>query len=189
MNRTLGIALIASLVALGGCFSTHPEPDPTFDVDVAITATTLGEDCPSADADGRFAAGACAPAEDGESDVGCGGWCQGSSLGFAITADADRTLSFSVRRVTLLAEDGSELMELTSDNPRLFDETDGYVGWDETIPTPSELGTLYDLHGIDWSGMEDSYGRTFRVRAVIDVEGETRTLVSEETTREYPIVT
>ncbi len=80
-------------------------------------------------------------------------------------------------------------MELSADNARLYDETDGYVAWDESIPTPSELSVLYDLHGIDWSGVEGSYDRTFQLRVVVDIEGETRTLTSEETSREYPIVT
>jgi len=195
MNRSIFLTLVLSLVALGGCFLNHPEPEPTFDVDVAIAAVSLADDCGAAAAS-RFA-GDCAEPEPSDpsdpsgisSEDGCGGYCQGSSVSLAITADGDRALSFRIQRVILLDADDNELTDLSSDNARLYDATEGFVAWDETIPTPSELSVIYDLHGLDWSGIEDPYGRTFKLRVVVDIEGETRTLTSEETSREYPVVT
>lgn len=200
-NALLTTTLLAALGAVG-CFLDHGRDgsgstESTLEVDVSIAGVSLGEDCGET---GGLAPGRCAPEEDGggagagepSADCDgpcCGSYCQPSSVTFSIIADGDRSADFRVVSVTLLdGTDRSELMELTADTPRRWTD-EGYVAWDEVVPTPSDMQTLYDLHGIDWSGVEDSYSRTYRLRVEVEVDGEVRTLTSEETTREAPIVT
>jgi hypothetical protein len=184
--RHLLFAMLAVVTLVGGCFIGHghePPPIPPLEIDAAISAVSLGDEC----ADEDEPSGAPRVAGDCAED-GCGSWCQQSTVSLAITADGDRAASFRVLRATLLASDGTVMMELSTSNARLY--TGGeYAEWDETIPTPSDLAVLYDLDGVDWSGVADPYARTYRVRLLVEIDGEQRTLTSEETTREYPIVT
>lgn len=197
MALTVGLAV--------GCFMDHSPGGSTeemLEIEVAITGVSLGEDCGT----GLVEPGRCAPApEPDEGDDGgadgadgapsadcdgdcCGSYCQPSSVAFSIIAEGDRSAHFRVRSVTLLGNRGEELGELTADTPRRWTE-EGYVAWDEVIPTPGDMQTLYELRGLDWSSVDSSYSRTYRLRVEIEVDGELRTLTSEETTREAPIVT
>jgi len=190
MKRLFVFALLVAAF-VGGCFFNHePEPLPGLDIDVAIAGLSLADDCPSGEpgAGDPGLIGDCAPSEDGRYD-GCGGFCQQSSVALAITADGDRSASFRIVRATLLDTDGSELTDLPTSNAQIYAADGTYGAWDETIPTPSELQVLYDLDGVDWSIVPESYGRMFRLRLVVEVDGVERTLTSEETTREYPVVT
>jgi hypothetical protein len=186
------LVILIAIVGLVGCTMRHsPDPDPVdFEIDLAIAAATLADECGdlASRAEPGFA-GDCAPSEDGTGD--CGGWCDQSNVSVAITADADRALPFTVLRATLLSSDGAELMELSTANPRIYAES-AYETWDETIPTPTTgMNVLYDLHGVDWSavGGDDPWSTTYKVRLVVDVEGTSYTLTSDELTRQAPLVT
>ena len=185
------------LAALGGCFLDHDvEREPSgFTAELSIAGVSLGEDCPASEPDAR-----CDTDGDADSGAGliggdcdgpcCGSLCQQSSVTLAIAADGlEGPLAFRVRAVTLLDASGAPLLTLRADTPRRWDETDGYVDWDEQVGVPSEQQVLYDLHDLDWSGITDSYSRTYRLRVELEIGGEVRTLTSEETTREAPIVT
>lgn len=194
--RNLSIAsLLVALTGLAGCFLEHDREPATssLDVSLSIAGVSLGEDCPAVES-------RCAePDPEGEAGPGfagdcagdcCGSLCQQSSVTLAIAADGDEgPLAFRVRSVTLLDASGAALTTLRSDNPRIWSDGTGYVGWDESVATPSEQQVLYDLNGLDWSVITDSYSRTYRVRLEVEIAGEVRTLTSEETTREAPIVT
>ena len=204
MRNALLISTVLAVLGAVGCFLDHgPERGSTeeelFEADVSIAGVSLGEDCgtglidPGRCADGDSGgAGADEPSDGAPADCDgpcCGSYCQPSGVTFAITADGDRSGTFRVLSVTLLdGETRTELMELTADTPRRWTE-EGYVAWDEVIPTPSDMQTHYELHGIDWSSVTDSYSRTYRLEVEVEVDGEVRTLTSEETTREAPIVT
>jgi hypothetical protein len=197
MRRLLFSFSTLLLAGVAGCFLNHDGPTrepPRADIDVSIAGVSLGEEC----GESRLAPGACAdegpPAEEepGLADCDgpcCGSFCQQSSVTLAIAADGvDGPLAFRVRSVTLLDSSGESLATLRADTPRIWAE-DGYVAWDEQVGTPSEQQVLYDLHDLDWNLIPDSYSRTYRVRVVVEIAGEVRTLTSEETTREAPIVT
>ena len=183
------------LAALGGCFLDHGTERAAsgFTADLSIAGVSLGEDCPASEPDAR-----CDPEADaGAGLIGgdcdgpcCGSLCQQSSVTLAIAADGlEGPLAFRVRSVTLLDASGAALSTLRADTPRRWDDAEGYVGWDEQVGVPSEQQVLYDLHDLDWSGITDSYSRTYRLRLEVEIGGEVRTLTSEETTREAPIVT
>ncbi|MEM9195040.1 MAG: hypothetical protein AAGF12_38055 [Myxococcota bacterium] len=205
MRLVAALSMVA--VGVGGCFMNHGDREivepPTWTADISISAVSLGEDCgshagdapngaPPQDGDGRFGDCALPPGEPDEAPGligGCGFPCQESSMALAIDADGDIPLAFQVRRVTVIDSDTREaLFNLTPTRPQVF-QNDSYVEWDETIPTPSELRTLYRLDGIDWSSVERSYQRMYRLEVEVEIQGETRTLTSEETAREAPIVT
>lgn len=192
--RHASILTVSVLVTLAGCFLGH-EPErvpPAFTADLSIAGVSLGEDCGAGliapECDGADSGGAGAPMGDCAGDC-CGSLCQQSSVTLAIAADGlEGPLAFRVLSATLLDSSGAELLTLRADTPRIWGD-DGYTAWDEQVGTPSEQQVLYDLHDVDWSSITDSYSRTYRVRLEVEIGGEVRTLTSEETTREAPIVT
>ena len=193
---TLLSLAIAALVT--GCFLGHRNPGPPpSDVAVTVAGVSLADECapvaarcapepvpPESEAPAGDAAGAFAPC-DGPC---CGSLCQQSSVTLAIDADGDAPVSFRIQRATLLTADGSEVATLRTDTPRIWSDG-GYVTWDEVIATPSRSQVLYDLRDLSWGDPADSYRTTYRLRLDIEVDGEERTITSEETTREAPIVT
>jgi len=187
MRFVLGLCASSALL-VSGCFLDHnselpPEEPPDNPlpelvvVNAEIAGVTLGDDCPSTDGD--IDSGACAD------DAPCPSLCQQSNLQLAIeTVSADRSsLTWEVIEVTLHDfETGDRLQELTPRDPRVWEESEGYLEWDELLPVPSELSTTYDLQAPDWgsiSGRIDAFwSHSFQVQMVVEIEGERRTLTS-----------
>ena len=182
----------ALALLVSGCFLQHRGPvDPPAQIQVAIASVNLGEDCPPVDL-------RCAAPETPEADAAgafapcdgpcCGSLCQQSYVTLAIAADGDAPAEFRVLGATLLTAAGIEVMSLRTNNPRIWDGSE-FSAWDETIATPSESQVLYDLNGVSWTDSIESFRTTYRLRLDVEVDGSARTIMSEETTREAPIVT
>ena len=194
MLQRRSITLVCSFVLLvAGCFLGHRQSgDPPSEIGVAIAAVSLADECaplagrcapepeqPEADSAGAFAPcdGPCCPS-----------FCQQSTVTLAIDADGDAPAEFRMLGASLLAADGDHVSNLSATNPRIWTGTE-YTSWDEVIGTPSESRVLYDLRDLAWPDSFDSFRTTYRLRLEVEVDGEMRTLTSEETTREAPIVT
>lgn len=185
LTRLSSFLLVSVLVGLAGCTMQHSEP-ADFTAEVAVAGLTLAEECGSGRlSDPGFAAGDCAPEA-----TDCSLPCTQSNITLLLTADADRPLSFEIVRATLINSEGLELMELSTHNPQSYDGVSSYAAWDETVPTPTEgMNLMYDLSGVDWSGVDEPWSATYKVRLTIEIDGETFTATSTETARQAPIVT
>lgn len=180
-NFTTMVVCVLALAA-HGCSSHHdPEPPVGYSVDAVLSAASLGEDCPDADAD--RADGDCAPGFDG-----CGSFCQQSNMqiGFTVTGEIESTMPVTVVEVAVLdAESLERLDTLAPRAPQRWD--DGvYAPWDEQLGI-GELGTSYKLSAPDWAGMRDDVWETYSMRFVLevtlDIDGREHVLRSGELVR------
>ncbi|MCA9614067.1 MAG: hypothetical protein H6724_18400 [Sandaracinus sp.] len=176
------------------CTASHSGTS-SLDVEASIASVTLGEACgdtaligeaPSADGD-RFA-GDCAEGH------ACGG-CQQTAIQIALRASAgDMEVPFEVLSVRLLDMDGREVDVLDARSPQVYDESEGYVGWDAMIAPNESLSVRYPTTTPDWQDIGDgdewsTYGMRFRVRVRVRIDGEERTLDFSPAMREALIVT
>lgn len=178
------LLLIGSALILPGCTMQHTEP-PDFTATVAIAGLTLAEECGGDERmDPGLVAGDCAP---GATD--CSLPCTQSNVMLTLDADADRALPFEVIRAVLIDSDGRELMELSTHSPQSYDGS-SYSEWNESIPTPAEgMNVMYDLSGLDWSGVDDAWSATYRLQLTVEIDSRSFSATSTETARQAPIVT
>lgn len=164
------------------CFMDHNmPPDPPItavEVEAVISGATLADDCPASGEDGDIDSGACA---DG---LPCPSICQQSNLQLAITTtEGGSVVTWQVMRVTLLDfATGAELQDLTPRDPRVWNDSDGYLEWDELLPSPSDLSTSYDMQAPDWNDLaarlDGFWSRSYQIRMLVEVDGVERTLTS-----------
>lgn len=195
-------AVLALLVPLGaGCFMDHgrgsePPPPPTtepppvteppptveppipgIDIDAVISAAYLGDDCGDGDRSGGGIDADCAI------DF-CG--CNQSAMQLRFTSDESYgDVPVSIVNVALHAfESGDYLQDLEAHTPQTWDETGGYVDWDEVLATPIELNSSYNLTAPDWATIyglyESPWSMSYQLRVTVEIGGEERVLLSGE---------
>ncbi|MBL8957665.1 MAG: hypothetical protein JNK82_43220 [Myxococcaceae bacterium] len=145
-------------------------------VDVAVSAITLGDDCgssaltpPQNESDGaRFAD--CAAAN-------CG-ICRASSVQLDIVSQQHTTAKFTVIEVYLFDADTHALVDtLKPSAPTKWDGS-SYLAWDENVPSLTNLKAKYTLTAPKRSGAAGLWApsKPFKTQVVVEVDGQRRTL-------------
>jgi hypothetical protein len=148
---------------------------------VAVSSVNLGDWCPElpsqAATQDMSGARLMADVEHGTSN------CQ-----ITLTVDGTPTTRLRVVSATLLDENGQPLQPLSVASPQIWNG-EAYAPWAGQLDADGSANLLYSLSGIDWSRIENSYGRPLRVELVVEIDGAETAVVSPETIREAMIVT
>jgi hypothetical protein len=175
-------ALRLSAASVFLLLSCDPHPAPPFprpggSINMSISSISLADDCGAPEASARFAAGDCAPPQDG---FGCG-LCQQSTLQLSIASTASGPARMEIRAIRLYDQaTGVPLGALFSREPQVF-APNGYLPWDQNIGAGATLQVSYKLSAPNWTQLGGgdpyrTYNMTFTVEVDVAVEGEVRTL-------------
>lgn len=213
-TKTLRIALLLGfgLVACSagtnvGGPTSPPEPEgqvtvPSgLQVQATISAATLGDACGggggSSPPQGGIASDCAeqklAPGADGGagSPTTCGGsysGCQQSNLQLNFTTGAGSKKATVEMVSVVLLDDSGQIDSLTSSLPQSWDGSK-YATWDQTISPSSQLKASYNLTAPAWSRIGTSYGKNYKVRVTLRVDGANLVLESAALHREPQVAT
>ncbi|MFK7984521.1 MAG: hypothetical protein AB8I08_00690 [Sandaracinaceae bacterium] len=181
---------------LVACISSHDPPtEPTLDVEAAIAAVTLGDDCvpaasapPAEDDEGRFIAADCG-------EEGPCGFCQQTGMNLSLEAGVEGdAVPFEVVEIRVYDMETGALADTLDAHAAQIFRADAYEAWDQTIAPGDVLSVRYDSTAPDWAaiGGGDSWsthGMSFRVEMDVLIDGVPRTLDFSPASREAEIVT
>jgi len=190
MNR---LAVVLLPVALASCGIDLPlqqgcgvPPGTEANVDVSVSAITLGDQCGSSGA--ALVAGDCAPgfAES------CG-ICRASSVQLDIASSDHRDLRFTVVEVYLFDPSTGALVDtLEASAPTKWDGR-AYKTWDQNVASRTNLKVKYTLTAPDWGRISPngrlSSPQRFNTQVLVNINGELRTLKGPDAFREPEVVT
>lgn len=102
--------------------------------------------------------------------------CDQTAVQFSVRAPATaQRTKLTLKKVELLDNNGVWLETLTAASPSKWG-TDNFVDWDETIAPGQTLAVGYKLTQPDWSKIKNANQRSFKMRVVVLVGGEERTM-------------
>jgi hypothetical protein len=169
-----------------------------LDVKVAFAAASLGDEGCGGGTSGGFAASCAAPAEGtGQKQAGdsarggCGG-CRATNIQLSFTTSASGgAAKVSVVSVSLIdAASNSEVAALTANGSQTWDATAGqYRAWDGTLTPSAEVKASYTLTSPEWSKLDPSYTKQYKLVITLNVDGTTLLIESEELNREPAVAT
>ena len=142
------------------------------EVDVAVSAITLGDACGAGAApqEARFA--------DCAADSANCGICRASSVQLDIVSLQHTTAKFTVIEVRLYDADTRALVDTLL--PSLPTKWDGqsYLAWDENVPSRSNLKAKYTLTAPKRGGAAGLFApsKPFKTKVDVEVDGQRRTL-------------
>lgn len=102
--------------------------------------------------------------------------CDQTAVQFSVRAPATaQPTKLTLKKVELLDNNGVWLETLTAASPSKWG-TDTFVDWDETIVPGQTLAVGYKLTQPEWSKIKNANQRSFKLRVVVLVGGEERTM-------------
>jgi hypothetical protein len=185
----------------------EPEPEAppaSAKVQVAVTSVQLQDDCPSPKAPSAGAAAepmrmekAAMQQEDAagdvaDEDVGLGlRGCIQSRVQFSIESESDQALAFSVKAVRLKKAEGDDVFGTMNTREPTVWEDSKYQPWDQSIAAGASLKVGYAIGAPDWGKVEKALGEStwgpmYVVEFEVEIDGDTRTLVSPQVPRDEP---
>jgi hypothetical protein len=161
----------------------EPEPEPRgAPIVVEMIAATLADDCgggpnmaPQAVPTKRDEAQG--PAKSKAKQAKSKRRCEQSSMQLAITAPADaKSTAVAVKSVELFLASGASLGKLEARAPSVWSDADGYTAWDQRVDAGEDLSVTYALTQPDWTQVKDRWNETYKVEAVLSIDGEEETV-------------
>jgi hypothetical protein len=167
-----------------------------LDVKIAFSAASLGDEGCNSGAGLAPSGGACAAPSNGTSDRApgsgiCGG-CRATTMQIAFTTTASGSAA-KVQVVSVSLYDASTNLEvgsLSSTAATVWDATTStYKAWDGTLTPSEDVKASYTLTSPQWSKLDPSYTKKYKLEVTLLVDGTTFLLESEELNREPAVAT
>lgn len=185
------ITLICSLLA--GCWTTsqtaeskHPRET---EVEVALAAVTLGDDCGDDAVMPPPVASAKPPVEapTAVAPVDYRPHCDQTAMQLSLRASSgEAPTTVRVTKVELLDDAGRVLAQLASRAPTRWTTDGTYVAWDQTIAPNQTLAASYALAAPNWdaltNGRWNAHSKTFRLRVTMTIGSSARTVDKQSIT-------
>lgn len=99
--------------------------------------------------------------------------CQQTSMQLSIVTPAGgdgRVLR--VKKVELFDDAGTKIGDLTPRTPMVWSEkASEYTAWNEKVAPGANLAVSYALSAPDWSGVQNRWGKTYVLKAIVTVDG------------------
>jgi hypothetical protein len=184
LTTLLGLSLLA------GCWSaTQPiDPEKPSALDVEVASVSLADDCPDAIvAQEPAASSKRGPSVPSSSSVACaqgydcsGGArarqsCEQTTLQLSLRSRDDAGARIQIKSVELYDAGGKRLGAMTARNPSRWTEA-SYLPWNERVDGRQKVTASYALSAPDWSEGSFDPSQTYRVRVVLAIGDEERTL-------------
>ncbi|MFO0618017.1 MAG: hypothetical protein U0414_35830 [Polyangiaceae bacterium] len=159
--------------------ASSPPRRAALDVSVVLVAATLADDC-GGDAGARPAP-VLSKGDSAESEKSAKAKrrCEQTSMQLSITSDKGNVPArLIVKKVELFDASSRSVGVLASSDPTVWDESGGYVPWDERIAPASALAVSYAL-GQPPFEPDDARDQTYTLKAVVSVDGVDRSITKE----------